>query len=128
MPSLPLPPLPPEKMGNIVTQVMKVGPRDLRLIAQRLYDHALEPRMPPGATKALVADLGYRNLREFCAAIGLPEHIADRWSRFGISSEMRQVLLLVTEQRLRMIEAIEEFESMTHCGIDDFLKSRGLMD
>lgn len=78
-------------------------------------------------TKAFVRELGYESLEAFCADIGLPAHIAERWGRFGVSGEMRQVFTLLASQRQRMAEAIAEFEEMTHVGIDDFLRERGLI-
>ena len=78
-------------------------------------------------TRAFVCELGYDSLEAFCADIGLPAHIAERWGRFGVSGEMRQVFTLLANQRRRMAEAIAEFEEMTHVGIDDFRRERGLI-
>jgi hypothetical protein len=103
------------------------APSDIRLVAERIRDHALDKRLSPEETRAIVANLGYENLDTFCAAIGLPSHIARRWDRFGVSSEMKQVFELLVDQRRRMAAAVDEFESMTHVGIDDFLRERGLM-
>ena len=50
-----------------------------------------------------------------------------RWSRFGVSDEMQQVFTLLATQRRRMAEAIAEFEEMTHVGVDDFLRDRGVI-
>ena len=70
-----------------------------------------------------MGELGYESLEAFCADIGLPAHIAERWGRFGSPGEMRQVFTLLASQRQRMAEAIAEFEEMTHVGIDDFRAS-----
>lgn len=110
-----------------IGKVMGASPSDIRLVAERIRDHALETRLSPEETRAFVASLGYANLDSFCAAIGLPAHIARRWERFGVSSEMKQVFALLADQRRRMVDAVEDFESMTHVGIDDFLRERGLM-
>jgi hypothetical protein len=83
--------------------------------------------MSASETRAFVADLGYESLEAFCADIDLPPHIAERWGRFGVSGEMRQVFSLLAAQRRRMAEAIAEFEAMTHVGIEDFLRERGLI-
>ena len=112
---------------TVVGKVMGASPADIRIAAERLRDHALETRMSPAETRAFVAGFGYDSLDSFCAAIGLPAHIARRWDRFGVSSEMRQVFSLLIAQRRRMAEAVEEFESMTHVGVDDFLRERGLI-
>lgn len=117
----------PENVRSLVSKVMRASPSDVRLIAQRLHDHALEERMSSEAAKAFVAELGYGSLEAFCADIGLPAHIAERWGRFGVSGEMRQVFTLLAEQRRKMAEAIAEFEAMTHVGIEDFLRERGLL-
>ena len=115
------------ELRTAVGKVMGASPSDIRLVAERIRDHALETRLSPEETRAVVANLGYENLDAFCAAIGLPAHIARRWDRFGVSSEMKQVFELLVDQRRRMADAVNEFESMTHVGIDDFLRERGLM-
>ena len=112
---------------SVVGKLMSASPADIRIAAERLRDHALETRMTPEETRAFVAGLGYGSLEAFCAAIGLPAHIARRWDRFGVSSEMKQVFELLLTQRRRMAEAVDEFESMTHVGVDDFLRERGLI-
>lgn len=122
-----MPPFSPLEVRNFVSKVMGASPADIRLMAQRLHDHAFEERMSPEDTKAFVRGLGYDSLEAFCTEIGLPAHIAERWSRFGVSGEMRQVFTLLASQRRRMVEAIEEFEEMTHVGVDDFLRERGLI-
>lgn len=116
-----------EPFPSVVTKVLGMVPSDVRLIAQRFHDHALEPRLSPEETAALVAELGYDSIGLFCIAAGLPEHLAVRWSRFGISGEMHRVLRLMAAQRRAVAEAIEEFESMTHVGIDDYMRDRGLV-
>lgn len=117
----------PPDMKGLLSRVIGTSPRDIRLVAERLHDHALEPRLPPAEARALVRSLGFADLDDFCARIGLPARIAERWSRFGISGEMGQVLRFMAAERARMAEATEEFESMTHAGLDDFLKDRGLL-
>lgn len=112
---------------SVIGRVMGASPSDIRLVAERLRDHALETRMSPEETREFVASLGYDSLDAFCAAIGLPAHIARRWDRFGVSSEMKQIFALLEAQRRRMAEAIDEFESMTHVGVDDFFRERGLI-
>ena len=122
-----MPPFQPSEVRNFVSRLMGASPADIRLMAQRLHDHAFEQRMSPADTKPFVRELGYESLEAFCADIGLPAHIAERWGRFGVSGEMRQVFTLLASQRQRMAEAIAEFEEMTHVGIDDFLRERGLI-
>ena len=119
----------PVRVPSLIGKVLANAPQpsDIRLLAQRLQDHALEPRSTPEETRSLVTDLGYEGIEAFCAAAGLPPHLADRWTRFGISGEMRQVLLLIAEQRRAMIEAVKEFEATTHVGLDDFMRERGLL-
>ena len=112
---------------TLLNKVMAASPADIKLVAQRLHDHAFEPRLSADDTKEFIAGLGYENIEAFCADIGLPAHIAERWSRFGVSGEMRQVFTLLASQRRKMAQAIDEFESMTHVGIDDFLRDRGLI-
>lgn len=194
-----MPAFDPSELRSVVGKLMTAAPSDVKLVAERLRDHVLETRMTPEATRAFVADLGYDSIEAFCAAIGLPEHIARRWDRFGVSSEMKQVFTLVLEQRRqpaaeppreesvvemrmspqetrafvaelgygsleafcavlglpehvarrwaslgmppelkqvftqvldqrrRLAAAVDEFESMTHVGLDDFLAERGLI-
>lgn len=117
----------PPDVRSLIGKVMNASPSDIRLVAQRLHDHAFEPRMSAAETRAFVGELGYESLHAFCEAIGLPPHIADRWDRFGVSGEMKQVFALLADQRSRLAAAIEEFESSTHVGIDDFLRERGLI-
>jgi hypothetical protein len=106
---------------------MGASPSDMRLVAQRLHDHAFEARMSAEDTREFVSALGYDSLEAFCADIGLPAHIAERWGRFGVSGEMRQMFLFMANRRRRLSDAVSEFEAMTHVGIDDFLRERGLI-
>lgn len=122
-----MPTLNPSELRSVIGKVMPSSPSDIRLFAERLRDHALVPRMSPEETRAFVAELGYDSVEAFCSAIGLPAHIARRWDRFGVSSEMKQVFALLADQRKRMADAVDEFESMTHVGIDDFLRERGVI-
>jgi len=117
----------PSELRSVIGKVMGSSPSDIRLVAERLRDHALDERMSPEETRLFLARLGYESIEAFCSAIGLPVHTARRWERFGVSSEMKQVFSLLATQRKRMAEAVEEFESMTHVGIDDFLRDRGLI-
>ncbi|MBA3448268.1 MAG: hypothetical protein H0T56_11795 [Pseudaminobacter sp.] len=122
-----MPAFSPPDVKSLFSKVMDASPSDVRLVAQRLRDHAFEPRMSADATKEFVGSLGYESVDAFCADIGLPAHIAERWGRFGVSGEMKQVFTLLAAQRKKMAEAIAEFESMTHVGVEDFLRDRGLL-
>ncbi|TPJ57939.1 hypothetical protein [Mesorhizobium sp. B2-6-1] len=122
-----MPAFDPSDVKTLFGKVMGASPSDIKLVAQRLHDHAFEPRMSGDETKQLVASLGYESLDAFCADSGLPAHIAERWGRFGVSGEMKQVFMLLAAQRRRVAEAIAEFESMTHVGVEDFLRERGLI-
>jgi len=102
-------------------------PTDLRLVAQRFVDHAIEPRLSPADVDTIVQDLGYADLESFCRDVGLPDHITERWKRFGISSEMGQIFAFLSLQRSRVREAVDEFESTRHVGLDDFFRERGLI-
>lgn len=103
------------------------SPNDLRLVAQRFVDHAVEPRLSPSDVDVVVQELGYSDLENFCRDVGLPEHIAERWKRFGVSSEMGQVFAFLALQRKRVRDAVQEFESTRHVGLDDFFQDRGLI-
>jgi hypothetical protein len=122
-----MPAFDPADVKTLFGKVMGASPSDIKLVAQRLHDHAFEPRMSADETKQLVTGLGYHSLDAFCADIGLPAHIAERWSRFGVSGEMKQVFTLLAGHRKRVAEAIAEFEAMTHVGVEDFLRERGLI-
>lgn len=122
-----MPDFAPSDMRALIGKVIKASPSDIRFVAQRLHDHAFEPRMSPEETRAFARELGHENLDALCAAVGLPPHVAERWERFGLSAEMKQVFALIADQRRRLVEAVEEFETMTHVGIDDFLRERGLL-
>lgn len=103
------------------------SPNDLRLVAQRFVDHAVEPRLSTAEADMLAQDLGYADLEGFCRDVQLPEHIIERWKRFGISSEMGQVLAFFVLQRRRVRDAVDEFESTRNVGLDDFFEERGLV-
>lgn len=122
-----MPAFDPSDVKTLFSRVMGASPSDIKLVAQRLHDHAFEPRMSAEETRQLVVSLGYDSLDAFCADIGLPMHIAERWSRFGVSGEMKQVFTLLAAQRKRVAEAIAEFEAMTHVGVEDYLRERGLI-
>ncbi|HET7412398.1 MAG TPA: hypothetical protein VFJ18_07015 [Pararhizobium sp.] len=112
---------------GLFDKITGMAPSDVSLLTRRFYDHVVERRTSADETQALLSECGYENLDAFCADIGMPAHIARRWSRFGISSEMYRVLLHMRDRRQEMRDAVEEFESMTHVGVDDFLRDRGLM-
>ncbi len=117
----------PPDIRSLIGKVIKASPSDIRFMAQRLHDHAFEERMSAATMRALVRELGHADIAAFCAAVGLPPHIAERWDRFGLSSEMQQVLAFMVAERRRLAEAVGEFESATHVGIDDFLRERDLI-
>ena len=108
-------------------RVVNVSPSDIGLITRRVYDHVIERRMSPEETQELVKDCGYDSIEDFCAAIGMPMHVARRWARFGISGEMNLVLRQMRDSQRRMAEAIRDFKSMTHVEVDDFLRERGVL-
>lgn len=117
----------PENLPVSVGRTLGRIPADIRLVVQRFHDHAVDPRLSPKDTSALVRELGFADISAFCEALGLPDHLAERWSRFGISNEMNAVLRYMVAQRRAVADAVEEFESMTHVGIDDFMRERGLI-
>ncbi|GAB1583139.1 MULTISPECIES: hypothetical protein [Phyllobacteriaceae] len=117
----------PSDVRSILNRVMDSAPSDLRLVAQRLHDHAIEERMPASEVRECLSELGYRNIAEFCSDLELPPHVAERWERFGVSSEMKQVFRMLINQRKRFAEAAAEFEKHTHVGLLDFLRSRGVL-
>src|SRR5690606_15652775 len=117
----------PESIPSAVGRTLGRVPADVRLLVQRLQDHALDPRLSPAETAELMRALGYRSVAAFCTAAGLPGHLADRWMRFGISGEMRQVLLLMATYRRAVSDAVGEFEAATHVGVEDFMAERGLV-
>ncbi|MGH7005735.1 MAG: hypothetical protein ACREIP_17460 [Alphaproteobacteria bacterium] len=121
-----MPPFPNE-VRSILNRVMGSSPADLRLVAQRLHDHALEERMPVDEVRSQLAQLGYTNIADFCRDLELPAHVAERWERFGVSAEMKQVFRMLINQRRKFAEAAAEFEAITHVGLLDFLRSRGVL-
>lgn len=117
----------PPDIRSLIGKVVKASPSDIRFMAQRLHDHAFERRMSAATMRTLLRELGHDDIAAFCSAVGLPPHIAERWDRFGLSGEMQQVLAFMVGERRRLAEAVEEFESATHVGIDDFLRERDLI-
>lgn len=117
----------PSDVRSILSRVMDTAPSDLKLMAQRLHDHAVEERVAPAEVTANLAQLGYAGIAEFCADAGIADHVAERWARFGISTEMNLVLKLLIRQRQRFADATEEFEKHTHLGLPEFMKSRDII-
>lgn len=116
-----------QAVPTLVKSLIDTSPGDMRMLLQRFRDHALEERFSAEDTELLLNKLGYDGIQAFCADAGLPDHVAERWSRFGISFEMKQVLLFMLAQRRRVQEAVAEFEDTTHVGLDDFMQERGLV-
>ena len=116
-----MPPFPAEVL-TILNRVIGSSPADLRL-----HDHALEERMSGEELRSALEKLGYRTVAEFCAELDIPPHVAERWERFGVSVEMKQVFTFLIDQRKRFVEAVKEFEAITHVGLEDFLRSRGVL-
>lgn len=112
------------EVGGILNKLAKSSPRDIQFVAERLHDHAVEERMSASDLRALLSELGYSTISGFCDAAGIPAHVVRRWERFGVSSEMRAVLLMMQTQRQRFEQATHEFEAITHIGLVDFLRSR----
>ena len=95
---------------------------------KRINDHvSVSPQINPEDVAAIVRDLGYPDLESFCGDVGLPDHITERWKRFGISSEMSHIFAFLCLQRTRVRDAVEEFESTRHVGLDEFFEERGLI-
>lgn len=117
----------PPNMRGLLSRVIATSPTDVKLVAERLHDHAFERRIRPAEARAIARDLGFDDLAALCTHMGLSARIAERWSRFGISGEMGQVLSFMAAERRRLRVATDEFEAMTHVGLDEFLKDRGLI-
>ena len=122
-----MPDLSPPDVRALLGRVMDASPADIKLMTQRLRDHVFEPRMSAAETRALVRELGHQDIHALCSAAGLSPHIAERWDRFGISGEMQKILLFMLGEKQRVTEAIQEFEQITHVGIDEFLRERKLL-
>lgn len=112
------------EVGGFLTKIAESSPRDIQLFAERLHDHAVEERMSASDLRVALLVLGYSSIADFCDAAGIPTHVAKRWERFGVSSEMRAVLLMMLAQRQQFDQATREFEAITHVGLVDFLRSR----
>jgi len=112
------------EVGGILNKLAESSPRDIQLVAERFHDHAIEDRMTASDLRALLVELGYSSVSDFCGAAGIPLHVAKRWERFGVSLEMRAVLMMMQSQRKRFEQATHEFEAITHVGLVDFLRSR----
>ena len=116
-----------ERGPGPLSKVINMSPSDIALITRRVYDHVIEKRTSPEETRMLISECGYGSIEEFCSAVGLPAHIAQRWCRLGISGEMRLVLMHMRDRQRLVKEAVDDFESMTHVGVDDFLQERGVL-
>lgn len=112
------------EVGGILSKLAESSPRDIQLVAERLHDHAIDERMSAPELKALLGELGYSDIFSFCEAAGIASHVAKRWERFGVSSEMRAVLIMLQAQNQRFRDATNEFEAITHVGLVDFLRGR----
>lgn len=117
----------PAEIKTILNRVMVSSPSDIKLVAQRIHDHAVTDRMSSQDMEQTLSELGYPSIRAFCRDAGLPAHVAERWERFGIAADMQQVLTHMVTERRRFLEAVEAFESMTHVGLTDFLRDRGIL-
>ena len=117
----------PNQLHTILNRVFESSPSDLKLVAQRLHDHAIEERMSADDVKDCLSQLGYDNITDFCRDLDMPVHVAERWERFGVSAEMRQVFGMLINQRKRFAAAVNEFEAITHVGLVEFLRGRGVL-
>lgn len=121
MPKLPVP------VRGLLNKVAETSPSDLHLLAERFHDHAVEERMPVEALRQQFAELGYPSITAFCEAAGIAPHVAKRWERFGISSEMQAVLSFMLKQQKNFKTAAQEFEAITHVGLISFLQNRKVL-
>ena len=112
------------EFGGMLTRLAEASPRDIQFVAERLHDHTVEERMSAADLKALLSELGYSSISNFCEMADIPLHVAKRWERFGVSSEMRAVLLMMQAQKRHFEQVTNEFEAITHVGLLDFLRSR----
>jgi len=112
------------EVGGILTRLAESSPRDIQFVAERLHDHAVEERMSATDLGVVLNELGYSDISNFCEAADIPVHVAKRWERFGVSAEMRAVLLMMQAQKRHFEQVTNEFEAITHVGLLDFLRSR----
>jgi len=117
----------PSALKTVLTHVMTASPDDVRIAAQRLHDHLIAERMTPEELRAALGELGYRSLADFCDRAGIAPHIRERWESFGVAEDMRQILSYMLTERRRFVQAVEEFETVTHVGLLDFLRSRHIL-
>lgn len=117
----------PVSVRGILNKVSEASPGDLQFLAERFHDHALDERMSAEELKECVSALGHASISDFCVAAGIPDHVARRWQRFGVSSEMQAVLMLMLAEQKRFENAAVEFEKVTHVGLLDFLRGRKVL-
>jgi len=117
----------PTPLKTILNHVMTSSPDDVRIAAQRLRDHLIAERMPPEELRTALSELGFQSIAEFCQEAGIASHIQERWESFGVAEDMRQILAYMIAERRRFVQAVEEFERVTHVGLMDFLQNRNIL-
>jgi len=117
----------PTPLKTILNHVMTSSPDDVRIAAQRLRDHLIAERMPPEELRLALGELGFHSIAEFCQEAGIAPHILERWENFGVAEDMRQILAYMITERRRFVQAVEEFERVTHVGLMDFLRGRDIL-
>jgi len=117
----------PTPLKTILNHVMTSSPDDMRVAAQRLHDHLVAERMPPEELRLALSELGFQSIAEFCQEAGIAPHILERWESFGVAEDMRQILTYMIAEHHRFVQAVEEFEKVTHVGLMDFLRGRNIL-
>ena len=101
-------------------------PSDVRHRLARMHNHAISPRLPPEKLLEIVQKLGFDSVQAFGAKIGLEQHIAESWARFGISHDAALLLQALLDYRTRLNDAMQDFERNTQIPLDAFFDEHKL--
>jgi hypothetical protein len=115
-----------ENVRQFAENSMQFRPSDLRLVMERIHNHVVKPRMSAKEMREVVACLGFESIEKFGDHIGLEPRTTASWARYGLSRDAAQLLLALLNYRLRLINAMTDFESMTQIPLDGFFDNQQL--
>ena len=102
-------------------------PADPRHALRRIHAHLVAPRLSGEDFGLIIKAMGYDSIYDFAAEFDLPVQSVEDWRSAGMTFESAQLLRGLAKLKMDTNDAVLEFDSYTHVGLEDFFKERNLI-